>query len=82
MNESAPGGSKGTLMKRVRIGIIIAAVVVLLIVVLQNLGSVEARILFARVTMPIALLILSTTAIGFVLGVAAVSLRGRRDRSE
>jgi uncharacterized integral membrane protein len=42
--------------------------IVLLIIVLQNTDAVETRLLFVTLTMPRAVLLFSTTAIGFVLG--------------
>jgi uncharacterized integral membrane protein len=43
--------------------------VLVIIVALQNTASVETHILFASVTMPRALLLLCTLAIGFVIGI-------------
>ena len=58
-------------MKELRL--IVAAVLALLIAVvaLQNLEVVETRLLFATVSMPRAVLIFTTAAIGFGLGVPA-----------
>ena len=63
------------------IGAAILAIVVV-IVVLQNTEPVQTRLLFAEVTMPRAVLLFLTTAIGFVLGmlVALITIRRRSKR--
>ena len=54
-----------------RFKLIVAAIVALLviIVIFQNVESVETRILFVEIKMPRALLLAITLATGFVLGV-------------
>ncbi len=50
-----------------------------LIIVLQNTNSVETRLLFITVTMPQAILLFTTTMVGFALGVlVALILSGKR----
>ena len=50
-----------------------------LIIVLQNTNSVETRLLFITVTMPQAILLFTTTMVGFALGVlVALILAGKR----
>lgn len=72
-HDSAP-------MQKIKLTIALVAVVLALIVVLQNTESVETRILFAKISMPRALLLVATTAVGFLGGVVFSSLsRGRRD---
>ena len=56
-------------MKKAKLIIAIVLAVLCLIIVLQNTASVETRFLFVTITMPRAVLLLSTAAIGFVLGV-------------
>ena len=65
-------------MKELRL--IVAAVLALLIAVLalQNLEVVETRMLFATVSMPRAVLIFTTAAIGFGLGVLATLIWMRK----
>lgn len=67
-----------------RVKLIAAAVLVLLvlIVILQNTQAVETRVLFLSFTLPRAVLLLSATAVGFVLGLL-VSFRrkGRVQKS-
>jgi uncharacterized integral membrane protein len=59
--------------------IVIALVLVLvLIIVLQNTQSVETKLLFARVTMPRALLLMLTFLFGFVAGLLAALSFGRK----
>ena len=43
--------------------------VLVVIVVLQNTEAVETQLLFATVTMPRAVLLLTTALIGFALGI-------------
>jgi uncharacterized integral membrane protein len=63
-----------------KIGALIAAAVVILILIMQNTEPVETRLLFVTVTMPRALLLVITTALGFAGGViVAAILRGRGD---
>lgn len=47
----------------------LAAIVLLVIVVLQNTAEVETKILFISVSMPRAVLLFVTALLGFVLGV-------------
>lgn len=59
------------------IGIGVAALLAV-IVILQNTESVETHLLFAKVTMPRAVLLITTAAIGFVAGLAAGGWNRRR----
>ncbi len=53
-----------------------------LIIVLQNTNSVETRLLFITVTMPQAILLFTTTMVGFALGVlVALILSGRQQKA-
>ena len=54
---------------------IISAIVslLILIVILQNTQAVETRLLFMKVTMPRALLLVVTLLVGFVIGIVAAS---------
>ena len=65
-----------------RVKLALAAVLALLatIVVFQNRGPVETKILFMTVEMPHSILLISTAAVGFVLGMLvtlAVSVQSR-----
>lgn len=56
-------------MKKLRLILTLVLALLVVIVVLQNTEAVETRILFATVTMPRAVLLLTTTLIGFALGI-------------
>ena len=56
-------------MKKLRLIVTLVLAVLVVIVVLQNTDAVETRLLFATVTMPRAVLLLTTTLIGFALGI-------------
>ena len=58
--------------KLIAIGVVVALV---LVIVFQNLQSVETRLLFASVTMPRALLLLIVFALGFLAGLIARVVR-------
>ena len=63
---------------KAKIAALIAAVLVILILVLQNTEPVATRLLFMTVTMPRALLLVITSALGFAGGViVAAILRSR-----
>jgi putative membrane protein len=65
-------------MQKVKMVIIIVISLLALIVFLQNTEVVETRLLFMRVAMPRALLLISTFIIGFVAGIITVSLLLRK----
>lgn len=70
-------------MKKAKI--IIAAVVslLLLVIILQNTQAVETRLLFVKITMPRALLLVVTFAIGFAVGtLVTISFAGKIRRKE
>jgi len=55
-------------MKRLKLIVTVIVVLLAVIIILQNTASVETRLLFATVTMPRAVLLVTTTAIGFLAG--------------
>jgi len=57
-------------MKSVRNLSLAALVALLFVVVLQNTDEVETKLLFATVTMPRALLLFVTFAVGILVGLA------------
>ena len=71
-------------MGKVRIVAALVAALLLIIVVLQNMGEVQTKLLFATVAMPLAALLSLTALFGFVLGlVAALALaRSPKPRRE
>lgn len=66
------------LTRNVKLWIAAIATVLITIVVVQNTESVETRLLFARVSMPRAVLLFSTLAIGFVLGLLIARRRPKK----
>lgn len=58
--------------KLIAIGVVVALV---LVIVFQNMQSVETRLLFVSVTMPRALLLLIVFALGFLAGLIARVVR-------
>lgn len=56
-------------MRKLRLIVTLVLAVLVVIVVLQNTDAVETRLLFATVTMPRAVLLLTTVLIGFALGI-------------
>jgi uncharacterized integral membrane protein len=71
-----PTEKSGGLKRNLRLVSIALAVVVVLILVVQNTAEVETRILFATVTMPRAVLLVVMLAVGYVLGLLT-AVRGR-----
>ena len=55
-------------MKNLKTIVIIAVLLLVLIVLLQNTKSVETRLLFVTITMPRAFLLFMTFVFGFVAG--------------
>ena len=56
-------------MKQAKIIAVLILIILCLIIILQNTATVETKILFITISMPRAVLLLTTTAIGFALGV-------------
>lgn len=57
------------LWKSPKVWFVTIALIVLLVVVLQNLKTVEVRVLFLTMQMPIAALIAIVAALAFMIGV-------------
>ena len=70
--------TKRPLWKSPKVWFVSVAVIVLIIVVLQNLASVKVQILFLEMTMPIAALIAIVAAIAFLVGVVTDGRMFRR----
>ena len=64
-------------MERFKLISILTLILLGVIIILQNTVPVETKLLFITITMPRAVLLLTTTFIGFALGVL-VSLHFRR----
>lgn len=56
-------------MKKLRLIAASVLAVLMVVVVLQNTEAVETHVLFATVTMPRAVLLLTTALVGFALGI-------------
>jgi uncharacterized integral membrane protein len=65
-------------MKKVKVIVIIVISILAFIIFLQNTESVETKILFTKVVMPRALLLISTFLVGFVAGLITTSLLLRK----
>ena len=66
-------------MKRIKFIGIGLLVLLIIIVVLQNTERVDTNILFFTITMPRALLLMATAAIGFIIGLMS-SLKIRKGK--
>lgn len=58
----------------------VAITVIALIIALQNNAPVEMRILFATVTMPAAMLLLCSLALGVIVGIIGALLVVKSER--
>jgi uncharacterized integral membrane protein len=68
-------------MKQVRYVVIVVLVLIALIIAVQNREPVETKLLFVTVTMPRVVLLVSTTLIGFALGVIVAYVLGRAKKT-
>ncbi len=77
--QETPVKQKGHPLKYFKTIVILLLAIVVVIVVLQNREPVETRLLWETVTMPLAVLLATTTGIGFALGIlVSVIVRYRR----
>ena len=68
-------------MRKARWIATVVLAVLVVIMVLQNTEAVETRLLFATVTMPRAVLLLTTALIGFAMGIlTALLMMRQRDK--
>ena len=65
-------------MKKVKLIAIIVISILAFIIFLQNTESVETKILFMKVAMPRAILLVSTFIVGFVAGTITTSMLLRK----
>ena len=65
-------------MRRYKLYVSALALVLLVIVILQNTAAVETRILFFTLSMPRALLLALATLVGFILGLIAAGRSMRK----
>ena len=69
-------------MKKVKVIVIIVISILAFIIFLQNTESVETKILFMRVAMPRAILLILTFIVGFVAGTVTTSLLLRKSEKK
>ena len=69
-------------MKKVKLIVIIVISILAFIIFLQNTESVETKILFMKVAMPRAILLILTFLAGFVAGTIPTSLLLRKSGKE
>jgi len=75
----AESKSKSSTMVKVKVIVLLVLLIIAFVIVLQNTEAVETKLIFATVTMPRALLLFTTTIIGFAAGVlVALSLSKKR----
>ena len=65
-------------MKKFKIITIAAVSILVLIVILQNTQSVETKLLFVKITMPRAFLLMLTFLFGFIAGLLATLRLGSK----
>lgn len=58
-------------MKRAKLVVVLVLVAIVAVIVFQNTASIETRILWYSITMPLAVLIFITSMVGFAAGVLA-----------
>ncbi len=69
-------------MKKVKVIAIIVISILAFIIFLQNTESVETKILFMKVTMPRAILLILTFLVGFVAGTITTSMILRKSEKK
>jgi uncharacterized integral membrane protein len=69
-------------MKKVKLIAIVVISILAFIIFLQNTESVETKILFMKVAMPRAILLISTFLVGFVAGTITTSMLLRKSEKK
>ena len=69
-------------MKKFKIITIAVVSVLVLIVILQNTQSVETKLLFVKITMPRAFLLMLTFLFGFIAGLLATLRLGTKTNKD
>lgn len=59
-------------MRKIKLVLMVILLVLIAVIILQNNESVETHLLFYTITMPRALLLLSTACLGFIMGLFSV----------
>lgn len=62
------------MLAKIKVGLYVLVALATLIVIFQNLTEVDVRLLFIKISMPQAVLLLATLLIGFLLGLAAKTI--------
>ena len=69
-------------MKKAKLIAILVIVCTLAVVIVQNRSPVQAHFLFIVVEMPVILLLVLTTALGFVLGLLAAFYKSPKTKEQ
>lgn len=67
-------------MKHVKLAGIVFALIIVVVLILQNTQQVETKILFATIEMPRAVLLFVTAVLGFVAGVLVTIRRPHKPK--
>ena len=65
-------------INKLKLAVVLISITVIVILVLQNREHVDTHVLFAKVTMPHAVLLTVTTGIGFLAGFLVATFRKRK----
>jgi uncharacterized integral membrane protein len=70
------------LLKRWKLFLIATLLILIVVVILQNTEAVRTEILFFSVTLPRALLLSVTTALGFAMGLVVAARSSREKKAD
>ncbi len=70
------------MMRKIRWGILLIGVIVLMAAMIQNSDSIPLKLFFYERTMPVSVLILATAVISFLAGAWTISRVHRRNAKE
>ncbi len=70
------------MLDRLRLFGLVALVILAVVLILQNIGPAEASILFISLKMPLAVMLMLTFAIGFVVGLLTAGRLTRKKREK
>lgn len=73
-SDSEPPKKTSGLMRRIKWLLFAVVVALTTIVAFQNLDTVDTKLLFVKISMPQAALLLTTLAVGFLLGLSSAAL--------
>jgi uncharacterized integral membrane protein len=65
-------------MKKIKLIVAALLAVLFVVVILQNTQEVETKLLFATISMPRAVLLLTTLVVGFVIGLLTAGRLSKR----